>query len=223
MCGRFVLTMPVEAMEELFGAIAAEGLPDRARYNICPTQTIPAVVSEDDRRRIEPMRWGFIPHWYKAPNDGPLLINARAETVADKPAFRAAVRERRCLIPATGFYEWTKDADGKRLPWYIHPARSNSGLAFAGIWQDWTPKDGDTLRTVAILTTAASPELSEIHHRMPVVIDPDGFALWLGESGKGAARLLDSRRQNYFEKYRVDSRVNGMKSDDPQLLDPVQI
>jgi len=224
MCGRFALTMPAEAMEELFDAVGVDGLPREARYNICPTQTVATVRSQAGARLLEPMRWGFLPQWYKTPNDGPLLINARAETVAEKPAFRSACRERRCLIPATGFYEWTKDAAGKKLPWYIFPARANAPIAFAGIWQDWTPKEGgDPLRTVAILTTAANSDLAEVHHRMPVVIDPDDFALWLGESGKGAARLMTAAPLGHFENYRVNTMVNGTKAQGPELLDPVKI
>ena len=122
MCGRFAITLPNDAMAQLFDARPANDLPDVPNYNVCPTTQIAVARSDETGRRLEPMRWGFLPHWYKTPTDGPLLINARAETVAEKPAFRAACRERRCLIAATGFYEWTKDAEGKRLPWFISRA-----------------------------------------------------------------------------------------------------
>ena len=117
-------------MARLFDALPSNDLPETPRYNVCPTQAVHTVVSEDGSRRLRPMRWGFLPHWYKTPTDGPLLINARAETVAEKPAFRKACRERRCLIPATGFFEWTKDEDGKRLPWHSYRT-DGSPIAFA--------------------------------------------------------------------------------------------
>ncbi len=119
MCGRFAITLPPDAMAQLFAAIPANDLPEVPNYNVCPTNQVHVVRFGDAARRLVSMRWGFIPHWYKTPNDGPLLINARAETIAEKPAFRTAARERRCLIPASGFYEWTKDEGGNRLPWYI--------------------------------------------------------------------------------------------------------
>ena len=134
MCGRFAITLPDDAMANLFEATPSNDLPNVPNYNVCPTNQVHTVTSEDGTRRLRPMRWGFLPHWYKAPNDGPLLINARSETIAEKRAFAAACRERRCLIPATGFYEWTKDADGNRLPWYIS-GRESQTLAFAGVFQ----------------------------------------------------------------------------------------
>ena len=123
MCGRYAITLAKEAMAQLFEAVPANDLPEIPNFNVCPTVQVHTVRSAEGVRTLAPMRWGFLPHWYKTPTDGPLLINARAETIAEKPAFRAACRERRCLIPASGFYEWTKDEDGKRLPWYIHPAK----------------------------------------------------------------------------------------------------
>jgi len=119
MCGRFAITLPSDAMAQLFDAAPGNDLPEVPNFNVCPTNGVHVVISGETGRRLTQMRWGFLPHWYKTPSDGPLLINARSETLAEKPAFRAACRERRCLIPATGFYEWTKDAEGKRLPWYI--------------------------------------------------------------------------------------------------------
>jgi putative SOS response-associated peptidase YedK len=121
MCGRFTITHPSEALAALFGAVPANDLPMVPNYNVCPTNAVAAVTSADGRRRLRPMRWGFLPTRYKTPSDGPLIINARADTVATKPAFREAIRSRRCLIPATGFYEWTEGEGGARLPWYIAP------------------------------------------------------------------------------------------------------
>lgn len=189
MCGRYMITSPFEAMVGLFDAALGEGLgPDAPRPNVSPTQTVPAVVSGPDGRLVVPMRWGFLPRWYREPGDGPLLINARAETVAEKPAFRAAARERRCLVPADGFYEWTGEK-GRKVPHVIRPAHGGL-IALAGIWQDWGPDGGRGGPTMAIVTCAANDRLAAVHHRMPVVIAPADFALWLGEAGSGAAALM---------------------------------
>lgn len=218
MCGRFAVTLPSDAMAQLFDALPANDLPPVPNYNICPTVQIATVRAEDGQRRLAPMRWGFLPHWYKSPSDGPLLINARAETIAEKPAFRAACRERRCLIPATGFYEWTKDGEGKRLPWYIRRADGET-LAFAGVWQDWA-RDGESLRCCAIVTIAANPPMQTIHHRMPVVLAPEDWGLWLGESGKGAATLMQPADDDVLEFYRVDPKVNSNRASGPELIEP---
>ncbi|WP_413719878.1 SOS response-associated peptidase [Silicimonas sp. MF1-12-2] len=219
MCGRFAITLPDDAMAALFDAVPANDLPHIPNYNVCPTNQIHAVTSDDGHRRLRPMRWGFIPHWYKTPADGPLLINARAETIAEKPAFRAACRERRCLIPASGFYEWTKDEEGKRLPWYIHPAEGKM-LAFAGVWQVWD-KGEEPLTTCAIVTTDANKAMSKIHHRMPVVLARNDWAKWLGEEGKGAATLMHAPPEDALAFYRVDPRVNSNRASGPELIEAI--
>jgi putative SOS response-associated peptidase YedK len=219
MCGRFVLTHPNEALAQLFEAVPGNDLPAIPNFNICPTQAVHVVTAGEGGRRLQAMRWGFLPHWYKTPADGPLLINARADTIAEKPAFRAACRERRCLIPASGFYEWTKDEAGKRLPWYIFRADGQSA-AFAGIWQDWE-REGERLRTCAIVTTDAAPSLAHIHHRMPVAIDPVDWPLWLGEAGKGAATLMRPSEDGVFACHRVDPAVNSNCASGPQLIEPL--
>jgi len=220
MCGRFALTLPHEAMASIFEATIAASLMPVPAYNICPTLGITTVVAGAEGRQLVPMRWGFLPHWYKTERDGPLLINARAETIAEKPAFKAACRERRCLIPATGFYEWTKDEDGNRLPWYIHP-KGNAPLAFAGIWQDWTGADGSGHRTCAIVTTAANATMSAIHHRVPVLIGSTDQGLWLGEEGKGAARLMQAPAEDALAFHRVDRRVNSNRVEGPDLIEEI--
>ncbi len=217
MCGRLAVTLPNDAMAQLFAAQPANDLPSVPNYNVCPTTQVHTVLSEDGIRRLSPMRWGFIPHWYKKPNDGPLLINARAETIAEKPAFKAACRARRCLIPASGFYEWTKDGEGGRDPWFIH-AKDTSTLAFAGIWQDWTFQQ-ETLRTCAIVTTGANTAMSKIHHRMPVIVAPGDWAKWLGEQGKGAATLMVAAPEDHLDYYRVDRAVNSNRASGPELIE----
>lgn len=222
MCGRFAVTLPPDAMAQLFAATPANDLPDVPNYNVCPTNAVHVVHTEGDTRRLVPMRWGFIPHWYKKPNDGPLLINARAETVAEKPAFRAACRERRAVMIASGFYEWTRDGD-TRLPWYI--TRSDGApLAFAAIWQSWAAK-GDTegpVRTAVIVTTGANAPMSAIHHRMPVILEPQDISLWLGEERKGAARLMRAAPDDALVWHRVSTVVNSNRAAGPELIEPFE-
>ena len=219
MCGRFALTLPSDAVAQLFEAVPANDLPNVPNYNICPTNGVHVVTSVDGKRRLQAMRWGFLPRWYKTANDGPLLINARSETIAEKPAFRSSVRERRCLVPATGFYEWTKDTEGKRWPWYIHRA-DGQPIAFAGVWRNWE-RDDLRLTTCAIVTTPANDALSAIHTRMPLSLDPADWPLWLGEAGKGAARLMAPAPEDRFVFYRVDRAVNSNRATGAQLIEPI--
>ena len=219
MCGRFALTLPDDAMASLFEATLSNDLAPLPNYNICPTNQVHTVTSDDGARRLRPMRWGFLPHWYKTENGGPLLINARSETIAEKPAFKTAARERRCLIPASGFYEWTKDENGNRLPWYIHPTEGDM-LAFAGVWQNWE-RGGKAHTTCAIVTTGASAPMSKIHHRMPVVLPPENWSLWLGEQGKGAAALMCAAPDDALAFYRVDPKVNSNRASGADLIQPL--
>ena len=220
MCGRFAITLPTEAMARLFEAAPANDLPVGENFNVCPTNAVAVATSEEGTRRLRPMRWGFLPHWYKTPSDGPLLINARAETIAEKPAFRAACRARRCVIPATGFYEWTKDAEDRRLPWYIAPA-DGAPLLFAGIWQDWGPPEA-RMSTCAIVTCEARDHpMAAIHHRMPVSLARDEVPLWLGEAGKGAARLMGPAPVDRFVWHRVGTAVNSNRASGPGLIVPL--
>ena len=221
MCGRMALTLPPEAMAHIFEAAPANTLPEGPNYNICPTNQIAVITGGPTRpRRMEAMRWGLIPPWYKKPNDGPLLINARAETVLDKPAFRSAVHERRVLVVASGFYEWTKDEAGARDPWYIS-RRDGAPLAIAGLWQGWRdPLSGEDRGTVAALTIRANAPMQAIHHRMPVIIEQPDFALWLGEQGKGAAPLMRAAEEDVLHWHRVSRAVNSNRATGPELIEP---
>lgn len=218
MCGRFAVTLPNDAMAQLFAAQPANTLPEVPNYNVCPTRPVHVVHLGSGGRRLVAMRWGFLPHWYKSETDGPLLINARAETLADKPAFAAAARARRCLIVASGFYEWTKGAGGARLPWFI-TRRDGAPIAFGGVWQDWGRPDPRP--TCAIVTTAANRALSAIHHRMPLILDPGDWPLWLGEAGHGAARLMRPGPEDLLRFHRVDPRVNSNRASGPELIEPL--
>lgn len=220
MCGRFAITLPNDAMAQLFAAAPANDLPQVPNYNVCPTNTVHVVTSDQRGRHLDAMRWGFIPAWYKKPGDGPLLINARAETIAEKPAFRTACRERRCVMVASGFYEWTKDEAGTRYPWYI-TRTDGAPLMFAAIWQAWDKGDA-SLRTCAAVTTAANSAMSAIHHRIPVVLEPQDLPLWLGEHGKGAATLMRAAPEDALTWHRVDRAVNSNRASGAQLINPVQ-
>lgn len=219
MCGRLATLLPVEAMAQMFAALPANDLPFSPNFNICPTENLSVVVNDEGRRLVS-MRWGFIPQWYKTISDGPLLINARAESVAEKPAFREACRTRRCLIPATGFYEWAKTADDVRLPWYFE-RKDQTPVVFAGIWQRWDKGDAP-LASCAIVTTGANEAISGIHHRMPVVLSPQDWALWLGEAGKGAATLMRAAPNDALKFHRVSPEVNSNRASGPLLIEPIE-
>ena len=217
MCGRFVIELPVDAMAKLFAAAPANNLPMVPNFNVCPTTQVHVVSLGETGRRLGAMRWGFLPHWYKSPTDGPLLINARAETIAEKPAFRAACRERRCILPISGFYEWTRDGE-VRLPWYI-TRRDGAPMALAGVWQNWGE---DHAPTCAVVTTSANEPMSEIHHRMPVVLEEGDWGKWLGEDGKGAALLMKASDNDVLHFHRVDKAVNSNRASGPQLIEPIE-
>lgn len=219
MCGRFAITLPDDAMAQLFGAAPANDMPPVPRYNICPTQPVAAVISAEGARRYGPMRWGLIPRWYKHPTDGPLLFNARSESIAEKPAFADAARKRRCLIPATGFYEWTKEGEA-RLPWFIHRA-DEAPLVMAGIWQVWHGPEGARVASCAIVTCPAGDDIAHLHDRMPVIVEPGDQALWLGEEGHGAARLMQPPGAGTLAFHRVGTAVNSNRAEGAELIDPV--
>ncbi len=220
MCGRMVITNPHDAMARLFEAEPANDLPDVPNYNVCPTNRIAVATSEAGRRLYRPMRWGLIPPWYKAPNGGPLLINARSETVAEKPAFRTAVRERRGLVPATGFYEWERIGTETPLPYLVTRA-DGAPMVFAAIWQDWG-QDEERASTVAVLTCAANAQMARVHDRLPVILEPEDWPLWLGEAGKGAVRLLQPVPDGFLRMVRVGTEVNSNRAAGEGLIAPVE-
>src|SRR3954469_1098035 len=198
MCGRYVIKTPPGLMRETFGYSELPNFP--ARYNVAPTQPIPIVRLVDGQRQFALVRWGLIPPWVKDPRAFSLLINGRGESVHDKPAFRNAMKRRRCLIPADGFYEWN-DHDGRKRPHVVRP-RAGGPIAFAGLWESWMGPNGEEVETCAIITTDASRDLHPIHHRMPVVVQPDAFDFWLDcahVDALTAAELLVPGPVNFFE------------------------
>ena len=208
MCGRFVLETPLKATAEIFNAQMTESLVTVPNFNICPSDDISVLVSNLGKRKLGQMRWGFVPHWYKSVADGPLLFNARAETLAEKPAFRDACRKRRCLIPADGFYEWKKQAGSKSKPFYVRRS-DRQQMIFAGIWQ-FSGYREDKTPTCTIITVPASEQISGIHNRMPLIIDPSDWAVWLGEwQGVKAAKLLKTPSHIELEVINVNNEIKS--------------
>jgi putative SOS response-associated peptidase YedK len=206
--------MPKEAMAQLFAARPYLELPPVPQFNLCPTMQVPVVLTQEGERQLRPMRWGFVPSWYKSPTDGPLIINARSDTVAVKPAFREAIRARRCLMPVTGFYEWQAGANGVRLPWYF-TRRDGAPLVFAALWQRWGEVD-----TVAMVTTEGGEAMTGVHDREPVILEPADWPLWLGEAGHGAAVLMKPS-VGVLQRHRVGLAVNSNRASGPELIEPV--
>jgi len=220
MCGRFVITSPPAALRAMFGYAEQPNFPPR--HNIAPTQPIPVVMIENGARHFRLMRWGLLPAWVKDPRKFTLLINARSETVQDKPAFRNAMKRRRCLIPADGYYEW-HTADGRKRPFFIH-RRDGEPFGLAGLAETWIGPNGEELDTVAIVTAAASPDLAVLHHRVPVTIAPDDFARWLDCAAfevEAAMALLHAPEEGEFAWHEVSTRVNRVVNDDAQLILPI--
>jgi putative SOS response-associated peptidase YedK len=220
MCGRFVITSAPEALRRLFGYIDQPNFPPR--HNVAPTQPVPVVIVGTGVRQFRLMRWGFIPAWVKDPRGFALLINARAETVLDKPAFKNAIRRRRCLIPADGYYEWSQ-SEARKRPYFIH-ARDGQPFGFAGLAETWIGPNGEELDTVAILTTAASADLAVLHPRVPVTIARSDFDRWLdcaNDEVDAAMALLTAPDEGEFAWHEVSTRVNRTANDDAQLILPI--
>lgn len=222
MCGRYTIVASPEAIRALFGYEEQPNFPPR--YNVAPTQPIAIVRLMDGKRHFALVRWGLLPSWVKDPKTFSLLINARGETVASKPAFRAAMKRRRCLIPADGFYEW-KPAGAHKQPYFIR-AKSGGPFAFAGLWETWTGPNGEEVETAAIVTTSANRTLSVIHDRMPVIVPPDAFDLWLDGVNVDpvtASALIAPAPKNLLEAFPVSTDVNRTANDNPKLVAPASV
>ncbi|KAA3629268.1 MAG: SOS response-associated peptidase [Proteobacteria bacterium] len=218
MCGRFNLITDAQGLVEFFNVLYCPELTPR--YNIAPTQEVPAVVLIEGARQVVMLRWGLIPSWARDPGIGNRMINARAETAATKPSFRAAFRRRRCLIPASGFYEWQTRSDGKQ-PYHIHPAGGGL-MAFAGLWEHWEAQ-GQVLRSCTILTTAANVTIAPVHDRMPVILDRADHAAWLAAdaSPEVLQALLRPCAENWLVADAVSRHVNSPANDDPACIQPL--
>jgi putative SOS response-associated peptidase YedK len=221
MCGRYTLYTPVETLAEEFGLTGP--LPNlQPNYNVAPTQEVPAVVAGNDGgRRLEMLRWGLISSWAEDPGIGSQMINARSETVAEKPSFRRAFKERRCLIPADGFYEWQK-TNGSKQPYHVW-MEGERPFAFAGLWESWNRSGGEEIRSYTILTTGANEFMNEIHHRMPVILPPDDYELWLDPDVHERDLLLPllAPYAGEMEAYPVGRKVNSPSNNEPGCVERV--
>ena len=222
MCGRFTLHSRLNLLLQQF---AIDAGPDWApRYNIAPTQ-LSLVVREtaEGRRELVPLRWGLVPSWAKEPSIGHRMINARAETVAEKPSFRTAFKRRRCIVPADGYYEWQRTESGKQA-YYFRP-RADERLAMAGLWESWHADQPDALETFTILTTDANEATRGIHDRMPVFLSSEHYDLWLDPEFQAAAplqALLHPAPVELLRFHRVSSLVNNPRHEDPDCITPIE-
>ncbi len=224
MCGRYSHLFTWKQLHRLMELTTWPEDDLAPRYNVAPTQHAPVVrVGMDGRGEGVVMRWGLIPSWADDPSIGNRLINARGETVDSKPSFRSAMRHRRCLVPASGFYEWQKLAGGKgKQPYYFRP-RGAEIFTFAGLWERWQPSDGDAIESFTIITTEANELVRPIHDRMPVILSPEAWSAWLDASTEkdhlmGLLRPCDP---SALEAVAVGTRVNSPAHDDPGCLEPL--
>ena len=215
MCGRFAMKDSQEKVMRDF-QIQHSKVVLEPSYNISPSQNIPVIVQQDGIRRLETRQWGLIPFWSKTPKP---IINARSETASEKPAFRQAFKKRRCLIPASGFFEWAKE-DGGKQPYFIF-LKDKSLMAFAGLWEEWSAPDGKIIKTCAILTVEANSFLKFIHHRMPVILKPENGMKWLDldRTESSLKNLLIPIDSEYMEAWKVTRQVNIPSFDKPDCLE----
>jgi len=226
MCGRFTLNTTGREIAEYFGL--GRELEFSPRFNIAPTQHVPVVRTPDleTGREAAAMHWGLIPFWADDPSIGNRMINARAETVDEKNSYRVPFSRRRCIVPATGFYEWQPtEGPGGKQPWYIRSAEE-SLLGFAGLWEQWEDEEsGDEIESFTILTGEPNELVADVHDRMPVILDPDDYDFWLDPAMKDEEALKELAQTVYpgeaLEAYRVSTHVNNPQNDDPDCLEPL--
>jgi putative SOS response-associated peptidase YedK len=215
MCGRFALYSSFAAIKEYADILFKIGKLD-PNYNIAPGQIIPTIVqNRKGENLLEPCKWGLVPFWAKDPKIGYKMINARAETIAEKPSYRAAFKYRRCLIPANGFYEWRRP---DKQPFFIK-LKSRELFTFAGLWEDWSSDDGSQMRTCSIITTEPNKYMQQIHNRMPAILPRDKERDWLQLNDKGQLReLLHPYDAADMDMYEVTKAVNSYKNNGPELI-----
>ena len=221
MCGRYAFLLPPEAMAQLF-RVLNDVVDYPPRYNITPTQPVITVLEREGRRTAELFRWGFVPGWVKDPRDFPLLINARSESMADKPAFRDALRNTRCVVPASGYYEWRKRPDGSRWPYYIANL-DGSTMAFAGLYATWAGPNGEEIDTVCIVTTRPNPEVSAVYDRMPALLSGEAVDAWLNTrdvEARDALELIVPAPAGSIGLHPVTRAVNKADDEGPELITP---
>jgi len=222
MCGRFTFVTDQETLTETFPEFKFSCYHYAPRYNIAPSQPIP-VVANTGGLEVEYFHWGLIPHWAKDHQISSKLINARSETLAEKPSFRLAYQRQRCLVLTDGFYEWKKNEDGSKSPMYIQTV-SRAPFAFAGLWESWDPPRGNPVRSCTIITTSANTFMSQIHHRMPVILDTRDFGQWLTPEKKNSDQLqglLKPYESETLVGYKVSPYVNSPKNDSSDCILPI--
>ena len=224
MCGRFTQTAPWEKVKKEFAAKTPEGNLFQPRYNIAPMQIVPVVRDSANDREISTLKWGLVPSWSKDAEIGNRMINARAETLTEKPSFREAFAKRRCLIPTSGFYEWAKTDSGAKQPFYFY-LKEIEVFAFAGLWEEWIDKQtGEALETCTIITTEANEVLKPVHDRMPVILKPEVYDDWLDEKMKDERKmeeLLIPYPAGEMTSHAVSKSVNIPDSDSDELIRPL--
>ncbi len=220
MCGRFTRHHKPDEIAERFDVDPIEEA-EIARYNIAPSQVVPIVRRIDEREMIA-SKWGLVPFWAKDPSIGNKMINAKAETLAEKPSFKRALAKRRCLVPADGFYEWQKKDKGPSQPIYVR-LRDGGLFAFAGLWEEWKSPEGQILNTFTIVTVEPNELISKFHHRMAAILEPDAEADWLNpkNSAVDAAKLLKPYPADRMEAYKVSRAVNSPSFDDASCISPI--
>lgn len=223
MCGRFAVKEDPQRLADYFHA-AGGALDFKPSFNIAPSSNIISITADAyEHRHLQLMHWGLIPYWAKDADIGYKLINARGETIAEKPAFRSAFKFRRCLIPVSGFYEWK--AEGRqKYPWYVS-LKSGEPMAIAGLWETWSPKDGEVIESCSIITTGANELMAPIHDRMPVILDPDQWETWLSPNEKRADHLqpmIHPHESESMQAWPVTQDLNKVgRRDDAGLVEPV--
>ena len=220
MCGRYASLLPPDAIRAVFATVNPP--PNAApNWNLAPMQPAPVVRRhpQTGARHLDLLQWGLVPHFITDPKGGRKPINARAETLASSAMFRDAFARRRCLVPASAFYEWQQGADGKQ-PWAMARA-DGQALALAGIWEGWRAPDGQALRSFAIVTTAANALMRPLHDRMPVIVEPADWPLWLGEIPADPAPLLRPADEAVLRMWPVSRAVNNVRNNGPDLLAPL--
>lgn len=225
MCGRYKLSRRKQIIEEHFDSVSGEEdwIP---KYNVAPTQPVPVIRQnpKEPIRELSLMRWGLIPSWSKNPSAAASMINARAETAATRPAFRDAMKSRRCLIPADGFYEWSRT--GKTKQPYCFEVNEGKLFAFAGLWERWKDPSGNWIKSCSILTTTPNAVTSSVHDRMPVILDPDSYDLWLDpgmNDVSAASDLLKPCDARLMRCFPVSTRINSVANDDEECSRRVEI
>jgi putative SOS response-associated peptidase YedK len=218
MCGRYALTLPPDAVRSVFAYAEQPNFPPR--WNIAPTQPVPVVTAAEGARRFTLMRWGFLPSWVKDPKAFPLVINVRSETAREKPSFRNALKRRRCLMPADGFYEWHRVGSENRAYLFRRPDRG--AFAFAALHETWSGADGSEIDTVALLNSHANGLMSAVHHRCPVIVDPGQYEAWLAPDAEPGEidQMLMPPPDDLLEMIRIGPAVNKVAHDGPEVQLP---